>query len=39
LMKVPGVRKVVVDQVWDPAWSVNNLTLEGRAKLGLPPAG
>jgi metal-sulfur cluster biosynthetic enzyme len=36
LMKVPGVRKVVVEQTWDPAWSSNRLTSEGRTKLGMP---
>jgi metal-sulfur cluster biosynthetic enzyme len=35
LMKVPGVRQVVVEQSWDPAWSSNQLTNEGRGKLGL----
>lgn len=35
LMKVPGVRKVVVNQTWHPEWSSNRLTAEGRAKLGL----
>jgi metal-sulfur cluster biosynthetic enzyme len=35
LMKVPGVRKVVVEQTWEPGWSSNQLTDEGRRKLGL----
>ena len=35
LMKVPGVRQVVVDQSWEPGWSSNQLTDEGRRKLGL----
>ena len=35
LMAVPGVRKVVVEQTWDPPWNVNRLTSEGRRKLGL----
>ncbi|WP_373652333.1 metal-sulfur cluster assembly factor [Schlesneria sp. DSM 10557] len=35
LMKVPGVRQVVVEQTWDPGWSSNRLTDVGRAKLGL----
>ena len=35
LLKVPGVKHVVVEQVWDPAWSSNRLTDEGRRKLGL----
>src|SRR5439155_25508686 len=35
LMKVPGVRQVVVEQTWEPGWSSNQLTDEGRRKLGL----
>ena len=35
LMKVPGVSKVVVEQVWEPGWNVNRVTEEGRRKLGL----
>ena len=35
LMKVPGVRQVVVEQTWEPGWSSNQLTNEGRRKLGL----
>lgn len=35
LMKVPGVRKVVVEQTWEPGWSSNQLTPLGRKKLGL----
>jgi metal-sulfur cluster biosynthetic enzyme len=35
LMKVPGVRKVVVEQTWDPGWNSNRLTADGRKKLGL----
>jgi metal-sulfur cluster biosynthetic enzyme len=35
LMKVPGVRKVVVEQTWEPGWNSNRLTSEGRKKLGL----
>lgn len=35
LMKVPGVRQVVIDQTWHPGWSSNRLTNIGRAKLGL----
>jgi metal-sulfur cluster biosynthetic enzyme len=37
LMQVPGVRQVVVEQTWDPAWSSNRLSDVGRAKLGLKP--
>ena len=35
LLKVPGVKKVVVEQTWDPGWNSNRLTDEGRRKLGL----
>ncbi|MBL8228358.1 MAG: metal-sulfur cluster assembly factor [Bryobacterales bacterium] len=35
LMKVPGVRHVVVEQTWEPGWNSNRVTAEGRAKLGL----
>jgi metal-sulfur cluster biosynthetic enzyme len=35
LMKVPGVRRVVVEQTWQPGWSSNQLTNEGRKKFGL----
>ena len=36
LMKVPGVKKVVVEQTWEPGWNSNRLTDEGRRKFGLP---
>ncbi len=36
LLKVPGVNKVVIEQTWEPGWSSNLLTDEGRRKLGLP---
>lgn len=35
LMKVPGVGKVLVEQTWNPRWSSNQLTEEGRRRLGL----
>ena len=35
LYAVPGVRKVVMEQTWYPAWSSNLLTDEGRKKLNL----
>lgn len=35
LLKVPGVRQVVVEQTWEPSWNSNRLTDEGRRKLGL----
>jgi metal-sulfur cluster biosynthetic enzyme len=36
LLKVPGVRKVVVEQTWEPHWDVNRMTDDGRKKLGIP---
>ncbi len=36
LLQVPGVRKVVVEQTWEPHWNANRLTDEGRRKLGIP---
>lgn len=35
LLKVPGVKSVVVEQTWEPGWSSNRLTDEGRRKFGL----
>lgn len=35
LLKMPGVRHVIVRQTWEPPWSSNQLTDEGRKKLGL----
>ncbi len=35
LLQVPGVKKVVVEQTWDPGWNSNRLTDEGRRKLGM----
>lgn len=35
LLKVPGVKRMVVEQTWDPGWSSNRLADEGRRKLGL----
>lgn len=35
LMQIPGIRQVVVEQTWEPAWDSNRLTDEGRRKLGL----
>ncbi|MCC6587996.1 MAG: hypothetical protein IT168_14980 [Bryobacterales bacterium] len=37
LLKVPGVKKVVVEHTWNPHWTSNNLTAEGRRSLQLPP--
>lgn len=39
LKKVPGVRTVVVERTWSPEWSSNQLTDEGRSRLGLPVIG
>lgn len=36
LLQVPGVKKVLVEQTWDPGWNSNRLTDEGRKQLGLP---
>ncbi|MEZ5391591.1 MAG: hypothetical protein R2724_01665 [Bryobacterales bacterium] len=36
LLRVPGVRKVVVEQTWQPHWDANRLTDGGRVKLGIP---
>jgi metal-sulfur cluster biosynthetic enzyme len=33
--RVPGVDQVVVDLVWDPPWSPDRITREGRRLLGL----
>jgi len=35
LLKGAGVREVVVEQTWEPGWSSNELTSEGRRKLGV----
>lgn len=35
LLQVPGVKKVLVEQTWDPGWNSNRLTEEGRKRLGL----
>ena len=35
LMRIPGVRRVVFEQAWEPGWSSNRLTEEGRRKFGL----
>jgi metal-sulfur cluster biosynthetic enzyme len=35
LLKVPGVKQVVVEPTWNPGWSSNRLSVEGRKKLGL----
>ena len=35
LMKIPGVRQVIVEQTWEPGWNSNGMTDVGREKLGL----
>ncbi|MCE5309704.1 MAG: hypothetical protein LLG20_18885 [Acidobacteriales bacterium] len=35
LLEVPGVRKLVVENVWTPARTSNRLTTAGRCALGL----
>ena len=35
IQQIPGVRQVVFEQTWNPGWSSNRLTDEGRRKLGL----
>jgi metal-sulfur cluster biosynthetic enzyme len=35
LLRVPGVEKVLIEQVWEPGWNSNRLTPAGRKKLGL----
>ncbi|MBM3794246.1 MAG: hypothetical protein FJW31_09280 [Acidobacteria bacterium] len=36
LLRVPGVRRVVVEQTWEPHWNANLLADGGRRKLGIP---
>ena len=35
LLKIPGVRKVVIEQTWEPPWNSSRLTDAGRKALGL----
>ena len=35
LLQLDGVREVVVDFTWEPAWDVARLTARGREILGL----
>jgi metal-sulfur cluster biosynthetic enzyme len=37
LLKVPGVKKVTMTQSWNPGWTSNLITEEGRKKLELMP--
>ena len=36
LLRVKGVRDVVVDFTWEPPWTVARLTAAGRNAMGLP---
>jgi metal-sulfur cluster biosynthetic enzyme len=35
LLKIPGVRKVVIEQTWEPPWNSSRLTDAGRKTLGF----
>ncbi len=35
VMKIPGVRDVVVEHTWNPPWTVHRLSEKGRRELGL----
>ncbi len=35
VLKIPGVRDVVVQLTWNPAWTVHRLTEKGQRELGL----
>ena len=35
LLKIPGVRDVIVQLTWNPMWTVHRLTDKGRRELGL----
>ena len=35
VLKIPGVRDVVVEFTWNPPWTVHRLTEKGRRELGL----
>ncbi len=35
LLKLEGVRDVIVDLIWEPAWTVSRLTEAGRKAMGL----
>ena len=36
VLKIPGVRDVVVDLTWEPGWTVARMTDAGRQAIGLP---
>jgi probable FeS assembly SUF system protein SufT len=35
ILSVPGVTDAQVDVVWDPPWSADRISMEGKAKLGM----
>jgi metal-sulfur cluster biosynthetic enzyme len=35
ILTVPGVTDASVDVVWDPPWSPDRISPEGKAKLGM----
>ena len=35
LLKLDGIREVIVDFTWEPEWTVARLTLAGRLAMGL----
>lgn len=39
LLALDGVRDVIIDCTWEPAWTVHRLTAAGRDTLGLPASG
>ena len=36
LLELEGVREVIIECTWEPAWTVHRLTSQGRETLGLP---
>ena len=36
LLVLEGVREVVIELTWEPAWNVARVTAKGRQALGLP---
>lgn len=39
LLELEGVRDVIIECTWEPAWTVHRLTAAGRGALGLPSTG
>ncbi|MBI2137387.1 DUF59 domain-containing protein [Candidatus Woesearchaeota archaeon] len=35
VMKLPGVKKVSIDIVWEPPWSIDKVSEEARLELGI----